>query len=118
VVDAEVDDAVGQARVTAVLCDDEQRGRLLAAPVAPGGLCGSEALDQSLGELEVCVALERRRERADRRIGDEDVPLGRVGLAGAPARPVEATRARERRRAALPVDDADLPVGAALVRGR
>ena len=48
VVDAQVDEDVAQRGVAAVALDDEQRGRLLAAPVAARGLRGGEALEQPL----------------------------------------------------------------------
>ena len=50
VVDAQVDEDVAEAGVAAVALDDEQRGRLLAAAVAAGGLRRGEALEQPLGE--------------------------------------------------------------------
>ena len=43
VVDAQVDDDVGEPGVAAVPLDDEQRRRLLAAAVAARGLRGGEA---------------------------------------------------------------------------
>ena len=43
VVDAEVDDDVGEPRVAAVPLDDEERRGLLAAPVAARSLGGGEA---------------------------------------------------------------------------
>ena len=49
-IDAQVDDLVGKTRVAAVLLDDQQGGRLLAAPVAARGLSGIEAVEQPLGE--------------------------------------------------------------------
>ena len=48
VVDAQVDEDVGQPRVAAVPLDDEERGRLLSAPVAARRLRGGEAVDQAL----------------------------------------------------------------------
>src|SRR5581483_12064046 len=45
IVDAEVDDAVGEAAVAAVALDDEQGGRLLAAAVTPRSLRGGEATE-------------------------------------------------------------------------
>ena len=50
IVDAEVDERVGEPAVAAVALDDEQRRRLLAAPVAARGLRGGEAVEQPLGE--------------------------------------------------------------------
>ena len=50
VVDAEVDQRVGEPGVATALLDDEQRGRLLPAPVAAGRLGGGEAFDQPLRE--------------------------------------------------------------------
>ena len=52
--------------VTAVALDDEQRGRLLSAPVAAGLLRGGERVEQPLGERPACGGLERSR-RAHRR---------------------------------------------------
>ena len=66
VVDAKIDDDIGEARIAGVLLDDQERRRLLAAPVAAGSLRGRQALEQPLGQREVAVALERRRERVDR----------------------------------------------------
>ncbi len=50
IVDAQVDDDVGELRVAAVLLDDEQRRRLLASLVAARGLGRVEAVEQPLGE--------------------------------------------------------------------
>ena len=55
IVDAQVDDAVGEVRVAAVALDDEQRRRLLAAAVAAGRLRRVEAVEQTLGERLACV---------------------------------------------------------------
>ena len=115
VVHAQVDEDVGEAGVAAVPLDDEERGRLLAARVATGGLAGREGLEQSLGERARC-GLEGLRERVDRGFGDEDVALRGVAVARAAAGPVEALRARVRGRAALGVHDADLPLVAPVVR--
>ena len=56
VVDPEVDEGVGQARVAAVPLDDEQRRRLLATAVAARSLRGRKAVDQPLGERPSAVA--------------------------------------------------------------
>ena len=56
VVDAQVDDDVGEARVAAVPLDDEERGRLLAAPVAARGLRRGEAVEQPLRERRPAIA--------------------------------------------------------------
>ena len=50
VVDAQVDDDVGEAGVAAVPLDDEQRGRLLAAPVAARRLRAASASSSRSGE--------------------------------------------------------------------
>ena len=73
VVDAQVDEDVRQARVAAVLLDDEERGGLLAAPVAARRLGRVEAVEQPLGERLPAVASNVVGERVDRR-RDEDVP--------------------------------------------
>jgi len=66
----------------------------------------------------VPVLLERHGQRIDGLLGDEDVALGRVAVTRAAAGPVVARVPRERGRVAMPVDDAHLPLGAAVVRGR
>ena len=48
VVDAQVDDHVGEAGVAAVALDDEQAGRLLPAPVAARRLRRREAVEEPL----------------------------------------------------------------------
>ena len=119
VVDAEVDERVGEARVAAVLLHDEQRRRLLAAPVAAGRLRGGEALEQPLGERLPVVAVERRR-RA-RRPSRRRRGCSPARRSPAPARPPAQSRhpvAGVGRRRALRVDDAELAVGAAVVRVR
>jgi hypothetical protein len=50
IVDAQIDENVRKVRVAGVLLHDQKRGRLLAAPVAAGGLRSGEALDQALRE--------------------------------------------------------------------
>ena len=50
VVDAEVDERVGEPRVAAVALDDEHGGRLLPPLVAAGRLCRRERLEQALGQ--------------------------------------------------------------------
>ena len=113
IVDAEVDEDVGEAGVAAVALDDDQRRGLLAALVAARRLRRRERLDQALGERS--ARLERLRERVDGVAGDEDVPLRGVAVAGAPAGPVEAGGAGVGRTATLRVDDAELPLVAAVV---
>ena len=49
-VDAEVDERVGEPSVAAVALDDEQRRRLLPASVASRSLRRGEAAEQPLGE--------------------------------------------------------------------
>ncbi len=95
---------------------DEQSGRLLTAPIAPGRLARREGSEKPLGKRELVAQLERARERVDGRRRDEDVPLGGVPGAGAPAGPLEAAGARERRGPTRGVDHAELallagPVG-------
>ena len=119
VVDAQVDDDVRELRVARVLLDDEQRSRLLPAPVAPGGLCRREALEQALREREVARSLERDGERVDRR-------APRRGCFPAPrssapcARPAQSWHSSPVKVAARPCPStiADLPLGAAVVGGR
>ena len=94
VVDAQVDDDVGEARVAAVALDDEERRRLLAAAVAARRLRRVEAVEQPLGEREPRGRLERLGERVDGLRRDEDVPLRRVAGAGAAAGPVVALARR------------------------
>ena len=65
VVDAEVDQRVGEPRVAAVALDDEERRRLPAAAVATRGLGGVEAVEQPLGERP--PPSPRRSPRARRR---------------------------------------------------
>ena len=116
VVDAQVDDDVGEPGIAAVALDDEQASRLLAAAVAAGLLRGGEAIEQPLGERPARAALEGLRERVDGRCRDEDVALGRVAGPGAPARPVVALGAGERGASALRVHDPELAVLAPVVR--
>src|ERR671933_2645076 len=110
VVDAQVDDDVGEAGVAAVLLDHEDGRGLLAAAVAARGLGGGEALEQPLGERLPGASLEGRRERGDGLLRDEDVPLRGVAGTGLPAGPGIAVAAGEGRAAAAAVDDAELPV--------
>src|SRR6185503_13156778 len=115
VVDAQVDDDVGQAAVAAVRLDDEQPGRLLPAPVAPRSLRRREEREQALGERLPGRRLERLREGVDRLARDEDVPLRRVAGPRPAAGPLGALLAGEGGAAAAAVDDAELPVRAILV---
>ena len=117
VVDAEVDEEVGEACVTAVLLDDEQARRLLAAAVAAGGLGGVEAVQQAQRQRLRGGALEGVREAVHGRLRDEDVALRRVAVPGPAARPGVAALAGERRRASLTVDDSELALGPLFVRG-
>ncbi len=116
VVDAQVDERVAQSRVAAVLLDDEQRCRLLAAAVAAGRLGGREALEQALRERLSVRGRERRCQRGDRLLADEDVALSGEARPGESARPFHARGARVGGAAAVGVDDADLAVGTAVVR--
>src|SRR4029079_5123609 len=50
VLDPQLDDDIGQARVTGIVLDDEQRCGLLAAPVAAGRLRRGEAVPQAPGK--------------------------------------------------------------------
>ena len=104
-------------RVAAVLLDDEQAGRLLAAAVAAGGLGGVEAVQEAERERLPGRPLEGVGEPVHRGLRDEDVALGRVAGARPAAGPRVAAFAGVRRRASLAVDDAELPLRAALVRG-
>ena len=56
VVDAQVDERIGEARVASVALDDEQRRRLAATAVAAGGLRRVEAVEQPLRERGPAVA--------------------------------------------------------------
>ena len=112
VVDAEVDEDVGKARVAPVALDDEQCCGLLAAPIPACGSRGGERLEEPIGEWFAAGRLERLDERIDRLARDEDVALRRVAVAAAAARPAEAARARERCRPAVRVDDPELPLTA------
>src|SRR5579859_8153014 len=64
IVDAQVDVAIVEARVTAAWLRDIQRGALLPAPVAAGGLSGTQRRDESIGEVPSRL-LERPREAID-----------------------------------------------------
>src|SRR5262249_5610496 len=107
-----------QAAVTALALDDEERGRLLAATVAACRLRRGEGVDESYGERPAGRALERCCERIHGVGGDEDVPLRRVPLAGAAARPGHAPGARKAAPSPLRVDDTELALVATLVAGR
>lgn len=116
VVDAEVDQDVGEPRVALLRADDEKTGRLLPAAVATGRLRRVEAVEKALGKGPAGCRLECLGERVDGLGRDEDVPLRRVPRARSAARPVAAAVARVRRGAPLAVDDAELSLGAAVVR--
>ena len=116
-VDAEIDEAVGERCVAAVALDDEKRGGLLPATVASRGLRGGEAVEQPLGEGRSSRPEERVDERVDRLARDEDVALRRVAVAGLPAGPVVALRAGVRGAAPGRVDDTELAL-LAIVVGR
>src|SRR5262245_39798924 len=97
VVHAEVDEDVGKPRIAGVALGDEQRGRLLAAAVAAGGLGGVEAVEQPGRQRLSRAAFERLRKRVDGGGRHEDVSLRGVSLSGPPARPVMALVTRVRR---------------------
>ena len=109
VVDAQVDEDVGEPRVAPVPLDDEQRRGLLAAAVATRGLSRCEARQQSLGQR-AFRRLEGLGEGVDRLAGDEDVALGGVAGPRAAACPLVAAGAGERGAAAGGVDDPELPL--------
>jgi hypothetical protein len=115
VVDPQVDVAVGAAAVAAALPDHQQRGRLLAAGVAPGGLAGVERGDQPLGELEPGPLAHGRRHRLDGRAGHQDVALAGEAVAGAVAGPVGALAAGVGGHAAGGVDDRGLALARLVV---
>ena len=117
VVDAQVDEDVGELRVAAVALDDEQAGRLLAAPVASGELRRGEAAEEPLGERISHRSLEGLRQGVDGRRRDEDVALRRVARSRAAAGPFVAFGAGEGGGAAVAVDDAQLPGFASFVVG-
>ena len=107
VVHPEVDPAVVAAAVPAALPDHEERRRLAAAPVAPGGIGRGKTGHQQLRERETS-GLERVRQPVDHRGPREDVALGRVVAAGSPARPGEAGASRVVGRPPLRVHDTGL----------
>ena len=90
VVDAEVDENVGQRRVAAVALHDEQRRGLLPPTVSAGRLRGGKRLEQPFREGAPRVRLERVGERVDGLARDQDVALRGVALPGPVPRPVEA----------------------------
>ena len=94
VVHAEIDGHVGHPAVPALAPDDEQRGRLLPAPVAACELRRSEPGKEPLGQRSARAPLESAREPRDRLAGDEDVPLGRVPGARSCRPPSRDTRSR------------------------
>ena len=106
VIDAQIDEDVRQAAVTAVLRDNEERCGLLAPAVAARGLPGGEALDQARRQRAACVRLESAGDRVDRVALDENVPLRRVAVADPPSGPVVAVLAGEGRATAVCVDHA------------
>src|SRR6185437_14774267 len=110
-------DRVRKLCVAAVLFDDEQRSRLLAAPVAACCLGRVEAVQQALGQR-ARRGLERLGDRVDSRRRDEDVALRGVATTCSAARPLEALGAGEARAAALAVDDAELSLVPSLVCSR
>ena len=118
VVDAEVDERVGEAGVAAVPLDHEERGRLPTAAVAAGRLRGVEAVHQPDGERRPGRRLERGGERVHRLARDEDVALRGVPVARSPTRPGVAVVAGEGRGAPVAVHDAELPDRAVVVGGR
>ena len=85
VVDAQVDDDVGETCVAAVCLHHEERSGLLAAPVATSGLGGGEAFEQPLAgrHQELYVVLSGRATfTVD---GEEvDAPAGTIVFAGDP----------------------------------
>ena len=116
VVDAEIDEGVGEPGIARVLLDHEQGRRLLASLVSSRRLGGGEAVEEPLGERLPGRRLECLRERVDGGGGDEDVPLRGEARAGASAGPVVAPRAGVGGCAARAVDDPELALVAALVR--
>src|SRR5207244_13203932 len=115
VVDAQVDEDVGEARVAAAALDDEERRGLLAAAVTAGGLRRGETFDEPACERLPGRPLEGDRGRGDRLRAGEDVSLSRIAGAGAVAGPVDALPAGIRRRVAVAVDDAELALVATVV---
>src|SRR5581483_10651009 len=85
--------------------------------VSTCGLRRVEAVQEAVRERIARRPLERLGQRVDGCAGDEDVPLRRVARPGAPTGPVDAFAPGVGRRAALRVDDPELAVLAALVRG-
>ena len=110
VLDAQLDDDVGQARVAAVALDDEERRGLLAAAVSACRLGRGEAVDQAHGERLARASprtSRRARRRSPARRGCCPAPRSRRRCARRPSpctpAPVYVARpslARRRRRAA------------------
>ena len=116
VVDAEVGHDVVAAAVPGTLPDHQQRRGLAAAAVAAGVVAGRERGEQPARQRLVAVAgLEGVLHGRDHELAGQDVALDRVAVAGHTAGPVEAGVAGVGRRAALGVDDPDLPVVASVV---
>src|SRR3954447_24199903 len=96
---------------------DPQRRRLLAAPVAAGGLTGLERGDQLFGERTARFFVGARR-FADYPLVREHVAGDRIAVAGDRAAPFDALRAGVLPDASGHVDDVELAVVATMVRGR
>ena len=105
---------VREAPVAAVALDDEQRGGLLAAPVASRRLGGGEAAEQPLGERCAADAVKAAASSVDGLLRDEDVPLSGEARARRFRPPSPCSRRRCRWRSRRAVDDAEL----AFRRGR
>src|SRR5437016_14271283 len=94
VIDAEIEHDVGKLCVATVSFDDQERCRLLSAPVAACTLRCGQTVDQPDGETLAGRRLERVGERVDCLGSDQDVPLGGVAASCASAGPVDALGAR------------------------
>jgi len=110
VIHSQVNEDVGESRIALLGSDNEDRCRLLPAPVSARSLCGVEAVEQALDEGLARRRLEGIGERVDRLSRDEDVPLRCVAGSGAAPRPLVALVAGERGSSPARVDDAELPL--------
>ena len=113
-VDAQVDDLVGEPGVPAVSLDDEERCRLLPAPIAARRLSRVEAVEQPLGER-ARAYFEGVCDCVDSLGRDQNVALGGIAGSGSASGPLHALVAGVGCGAALAVDDAELPVVASFV---
>src|SRR3989454_3396315 len=107
IVDADVDPAVVDARISTAVTDHEHRRALLAPLVSAGSLPGAQRRQETDGEVALCH-LERPGQRLQDVLARKDVPLGREIPSDDVPRPREAFFPGIRRGAASRVDDAEL----------